>query len=461
MAILIPSKNIYNKENPKVRNNVIDKLEVEATEINTKIERNTTVFTRNGAVEDFTNGLHYTFLENYENTTSTTESNDALYNFNNFNDLYGNKASFEYNLGWIIIKSTYLKFNVEDDYFSDIIFPQLSSNNKIIQVEKPEFSYSLTKKSGNVSNFDIRYGYKTGETINNKVGSYFNNAIITNIETNYVKEETTTDKLEEKLLVKYTSEGYNNVSDTTLSLTVTNKDNTSEAEILLYIGEKVNSNFYYLNKTIYFLIGVEIITLTKNGYYSSTDQLNAFDITTAPQSETVSKNFASSCTKYEAENILVRVFGETISIDLEDKTIIIGDSKGTKPHSINGNELMQTSNYYESTATNAIEKAFSKTKTAYALGKETATIRCSISDYFDYESCEKVVAIDNSTNKMSFKIGDQVIPMVYGADGQDSPMSLYKDGSAKVFQVLGSKIYYDGAVWQELSLQEVDKSEIL
>ena len=56
---------------------------------------------------------------------------------------------------------------------------------------------------------------------------------------------------------------------------------------------------------------------------------------------------------------------------------------------------------------------------------------------------------------MSFKMYDQVIPMVYGADGKDRPMSKNQDGSPKVFQVLGSKIYYDGAVWQELSLQEV------
>ena len=51
--------------------------------------------------------------------------------------------------------------------------------------------------------------------------------------------------------------------------------------------------------------------------------------------------------------------------------------------------------------------------------------------------------------------GELLVYGSYGADGKDRPMSLYKDGSAKVFQVLGSKIFYDGAVWQELSLQEV------
>lgn len=57
--------------------------------------------------------------------------------------------------------------------------------------------------------------------------------------------------------------------------------------------------------------------------------------------------------------------------------------------------------------------------------------------------------------KMVFDIGDNVIPQMYGADGKDHPMSRYPDGTPKVFRVCGTKIYYDGAVWQELSLQEV------
>ena len=89
----------------------------------------------------------------------------------------------------------------------------------------------------------------------------------------------------------------------------------------------------------------------------------------------------------------------------------------------------------------------------YAKGKETATLLCSISDYYD-ESGEKV--IDTKTNRMSFRLHDEVIPYVYGADGKDKPMSKNQDGSAKVFEVVGSNIIYDGAVWQELTLQELD-----
>ena len=66
----------------------------------------------------------------------------------------------------------------------------------------------------------------------------------------------------------------------------------------------------------------------------------------------------------------------------------------------------------------------------------------------------KEIDINNNNGKMAFDIYDEVIPMVYTANQTDKPMSRYKDGSAKTFVVLGTKIYFDGAVWQELTLQE-------
>lgn len=79
--------------------------------------------------------------------------------------------------------------------------------------------------------------------------------------------------------------------------------------------------------------------------------------------------------------------------------------------------------------------------TAYKNGKETAVIRCSVPEDLSI-----------------FEIGDEVIPMVFGADGVDRPMSRYKDGTQKVFNVVGTKFIYDGAVWQELTLQEKTQS---
>ena len=66
----------------------------------------------------------------------------------------------------------------------------------------------------------------------------------------------------------------------------------------------------------------------------------------------------------------------------------------------------------------------------------------------------KTISTTNENLPMSFRLHDEVIPMIYGANGEDVPMSRKQDGSPKVFEVVGSNIIYDGAVWQELTLQE-------
>jgi hypothetical protein len=151
------------------------------------------------------------------------------------------------------------------------------------------------------------------------------------------------------------------------------------------------------------------------------------------------------------------VYGNTIGIDLANKTVIVGNANGNKPFSVSENELMQTSNYYTVENNLAIENSFSKTVQHYLNGKETAVLKCSISDYFD-ENDELAISADGKVgakpDRMTFQNGDEVIPMVCGVDGKDRPLS-QKNGEPKVFKVLGVKCFYDGAVWQEISLQEI------
>lgn len=59
--------------------------------------------------------------------------------------------------------------------------------------------------------------------------------------------------------------------------------------------------------------------------------------------------------------------------------------------------------------------------------------------------------------KRTFKIGDIVIPYVFGYTGEDKPMSIYQDGSPKIFEVVGLKITYDGEITQRISLTQTDK----
>ena len=187
------------------------------------------------------------------------------------------------------------------------------------------------------------------------------------------------------------------------------------------------------------------------------------------------------------------------------------------PFSVEGNELLQTTNYIEDKNYEQIANIYKNTLNHYKNGKETATILCSIDDYKStykynnaqvsyfapmnsnfavfwvelgelakenisicfsvngkkyYSICKKgysrsedvEVPKDNQelTTKiigvfqpsMVFQQYDIVIPMVYSARQTDNPMSKYKDGLPKKFEVLSSKLIYDGAVWQELILQE-------
>ena len=157
---------------------------------------------------------------------------------------------------------------------------------------------------------------------------------------------------------------------------------------------------------------------------------------------------AGTYEEYVPEQIEITIYGNTIGINLTDGSVTYGS--GNKPYSLSRNELLQDNGKVGEIA--LTEHLAENVLNQYTKGKETATLLCSISDYYD-ESGEKV--IDTKTNKMSFRLHDEVIPYVYGADGKDKPMSKKQDGSAKVFEVVGSNIIYDGAVWQELTLQEI------
>ena len=106
---------------------------------------------------------------------------------------------------------------------------------------------------------------------------------------------------------------------------------------------------------------------------------------------------------------------------------------------------------------NGLSGRYSLTKDLYQNGKETSTITCMFGDYYDYlNSTNKEIAIDNSTGKMMFEVGDKVIPMISNISGEDTPMSSNADGTPKIFEVLGIECQYEGQPLQILSLQESD-----
>jgi hypothetical protein len=122
------------------------------------------------------------------------------------------------------------------------------------------------------------------------------------------------------------------------------------------------------------------------------------------------------------------------------------------------NDLIRTNNKYRVGDKTILEGSsiYKGTLDSYANGKETAKIRCSIGEYYDEN--DNVVISTKTATKMLFEHYDQVVPMIKTPLGYDKPMSLTSDDKAKVFEVVGARQFYDGAVWQELTLRDTGLS---
>lgn len=136
-------------------------------------------------------------------------------------------------------------------------------------------------------------------------------------------------------------------------------------------------------------------------------------------------------------------------ISAESTEHLIGSSQSAidSPFLPPNNELVQSGEAYKS----IMEKVLSK----YKNGKDYFTIRVSVGEYYDYNTGELLISTKDKNKPMTFDIDDVVIPMLFLWDGTEEPWGLKSDESPKMFNVIDVKTYYDGAVWQDLSLQEI------
>lgn len=126
-------------------------------------------------------------------------------------------------------------------------------------------------------------------------------------------------------------------------------------------------------------------------------------------------------------------------------------------YSIDSNDFLQDSNNLFSEFNDNFDPFYKISK--YILhdwkeGKETATLQCSIGEYYD-EDGNLAISTQNNDLPMLFNIRDEVIPYIPVAGGGTEPISIQKDGSPKKFVVTQVIPYFDGAFWQEIQLQEL------
>ncbi len=604
MAITIPSKNIYEIQNNKVIDNIIKKLEVNAT---------TPQLVTND--DDKWDGVVDTQIQNddkkfkvYSETTKTTIK---------YNSFDGS------NISTINAPTVASSVTVVDDYIiTDIKIPRKYAENKYlhsvysgIKVERTssytdEFGFINTteskepyiKLSTNLGSFEdsakyfnVEEGFiaTDNQTDNNKLGGYFDFEKIFSAsnDTQIRKEYIDLPVLQNSFYnVKFIANA--EINDATSSVSVDTFD-TPEIEqavslpITLTIGyspdksDSTSSTAQNEMKQGYGGKNTDF-TIAENAKWELTEDYAILKDVNVAVGRTI--YYCASAgylwrppmfpdyfnakileLKYNTENVTIDIGGETIELQFKNTALVYGDTTNNKSiFSIENNELMQTTNYFAD-GSNMLENNAKNILAEYAEGKETATIRCSISDYYyendklalhlinspaekklfdnvditvmtgeeinneygqvsdetgndigisrtayivmsapdfkplDFDVNATVEVIDtnrnfnppkitktivNSTLKAGhtesftyalsdthershgvldkstrtvFDIGDEVIPYIYGANKTDTPMSKYRDGTPKVFQVVGTNIFYDGAVWQELSLQEMPK----
>lgn len=80
--------------------------------------------------------------------------------------------------------------------------------------------------------------------------------------------------------------------------------------------------------------------------------------------------------EYVPEAIAITIYGNTINLDLQNETLTIGNGKHV--YSFVGNELIQSTN------NPTVKENYKKIIDSWKNGKEVATLRCSIDDYYSY-----------------------------------------------------------------------------
>lgn len=430
MAIKIPSKNIYNLQNQKIKKNKIGKIEVDAENVELSKDFDAVVYSSNTIATDAFDGIS---VKEGQNILPLFNSEKAGVSFKSFSYYtiyyYVNAVSCASRAFYKTIDFSIPK--IEANKYIQEIFSGIDKKNE--NNIKTSVTYNFTEYFARTS-AKIKSGYSTTDKTASNDRYEISSIIpyIASIET----ERRTSSLPTASVSITYK---WADAEDGSLTASVELEDEQNAAYAKISYDE--NSETY--NCSIKVLCGLikhsHILgVFSQSGSFPQT-------ITQADTPSDTNGNPTGFVEVYEPLTIQVSFYGNILSLDVKDGKITIGSSDGT-PFSVRRNELLQSSNYGRT-----IEETFEETLNSYKEGKENATVLCSISNYYD-ESGE--IAVSDNGQKMCFEIGDTVIPMVYGSDGKDSAMSRYRDGSEKVFVVVGTKFIYDGAVWQELTLQE-------
>lgn len=164
------------------------------------------------------------------------------------------------------------------------------------------------------------------------------------------------------------------------------------------------------------------------------------------------------------QQVNISIDGVVKTVDFVEETQSFGELTSKNAFVIGeNNELMQSASYHkyetgQGLVTTYLAEIYKELLEEYKNGKKKLTLLCDINDYYYYDATKPdkkgSIAISRNLTRLTFREYDEVIPMIKLANGDYVPIAKNEDGTPMVFVVLAIRVFYDGVVWQELTLQQ-------
>lgn len=391
--ILIPAKNIYRKQYEKLIDNLIEFVQVKTVKYSS-------------------------------NTKNDVAFRESLFDYSLETSKYNDYGEF-------VLVSEYPQKRYDLKYVYANIQPYICSAS--LKIKKDEINKTIL--SVDKLNFDVVCSVETGEVTANAtvIDQVFEKYSISNIDFHKTDERIET------------------FSNFVFYETSKSGGTTVKAEI----DEEISKTIFEITEYAdYYSVEVKFVCGTK--------KFNLSGVETGSNDLII--DISGTYENLIPQQINISIDGVLKTVDFVEEIVGFGEETSKNSFVIGeGNELMQQASVHKyETGTEIVStylpKEYETLLEEYKNGKKKLTLLCDINDYYYYDATKPdkkgSIAISRNLTRLTFKEYDEVIPMIKLANGDYVPIAKNEDGTPMVFVVLAIRVFYDGVVWQELTLQQ-------